>query len=284
MKLIGYACGNGAANVLCGQGPIWMQKSSYLQGMNVTWSEMLTLNEDRKGLEALGGIIDICQRLAKVTYDLTQEKEFFVTLGGDHSAAIGTWSGVASALLPKTLGLLWIDAHLDSHTFQTTPSGNIHGMPLASLLGHGDIALRHIASREPKLLPQNVCVLGVRSYEEAEKALLERLNVRVFYMDEIKERGLEAVFNEAIERIRQHTDYYGISLDLDGIDPHEAPGVGTPEPEGISMQALYQAFFKIAADPKFIAAELVEFNPNLDKNRKTEKIIADLLALLSKVK
>lgn len=277
INLIGYASGNGAGNSLCEKGPIQMQASPYLKEINARWYEILTPTSSKKGLDAEDTIAEISSRLAKISYTLTKNQQFFVTIGGDHSSAIGTWSGVAAALFPKTLGLLWIDAHLDSHTDKTTPSGNIHGMPLAALLGFGKESFTHLLSDRKKLSPENVCVIGVRSYEKEERELLEKLNVRIFYMDEIRKRGFQTIFDEAINIVSKNTDFYGISLDLDGIDPIEAPGVGTPEANGIALESLKKALEKITRDPKLVAAEIAEFNPSLDKDHKTEKIIADLL-------
>lgn len=280
IELIGYACGIGAGNPGCSQGPAHMRESPLLTPLNknLHWQAILTALEDQnKGLEALTDITKISTELAKLTATLVSQNKFFITVGGDHSSAIGTWSGVATALEPLSLGLLWIDAHLDSHTDQTTPSGNIHGMPLAALLGYGNKSLTNIMSAHPKLLPQNVCVLGVRSYEKAEQQLLEDLKVRIYYMEEIKARGLDRVLVEAHAIISHETHFFGISLDLDAINPSEAPGVGTPEEDGISQKDLLSDLKILLQDRKLIGAEIVEFNPGKDIGQKTETLIANLI-------
>ena len=279
IELIGYASGIGAGNPGCSQGPAQMQSSSLLQKLqnNLHWQTILSPANELSGLAALESIVAISKNLAKITASLVAQHQFFITLGGDHSSAIGTWSGVATALEPLSLGLLWIDAHLDSHTDKTTPSGNIHGMPLAALLGHGHSSLTSILSSKPKLLPQNVCVLGVRSFEQEEQQLLEDLKVRIFYMDEIERRGVDAVFQEAHSIISDQTQFYGVSIDLDAVSPDEAPGVGTPEANGLNQAALLSGLHYLLTDQKLIGAEIVEFNPGRDINQKTERLVASLI-------
>src|SRR5665213_879539 len=170
---------------------------------------------------------------------LLQQHKFVSVVGGDHSCAIGTWSGVYDAMHHLgDIGLIWIDAHMDSHTPETTPTNHIHGMPLACLLGYGYPTLTGVLHAAPKFKPENVCLIGVRSYEKGEAALLKHLNVRVFFMEEVQERGFEVVLAEAVQHVNQHTIGYGITLDIDAVDPLEAPGVDVPEPEGIHVKAL----------------------------------------------
>lgn len=279
IALVGYACGLGAGNSNCAQGPLHLQKSSLLTPFkdHISWQKMLEPKQQKKGLEALPVIADLAVELAKITSQLVAENHFFVTIGGDHTCAIGTWSGVATAISPLPLGLLWIDAHLDSHTTSSTPSGNIHGMPLAALLGYGDETLTQVLTTQPKLLPQNVCIIGVRSFEPAEQELLEKLKVHVFYMDEVKDKGFDVVLAKAHAIITENTPYLGLSLDLDGIDPTQAPAVGSPEANGIDVASLYKGIEKLMEDPLFIAAEIAEYNPSLDQEHKTEKLICTLI-------
>lgn len=283
LTIIGYASGIGANNPGCGLGPALVQTSAYLQGipLHLKWQEMLYPHENTRGLQAIPAITKMCGGLAKMTQQLTQNHQAFVVMGGDHSCAIGSWSGTAMGIAPQgKLGLIWIDAHLDSHTPDSTISGNVHGMPLAALLGYGDLSLTQLLSPQPKIAPENVCIIGVRSFEPPEKKLLENLKVRIYYMDEVKERGLKTIFNEALLHVKKNTAAYGISLDLDAIDPNEAPGVGTPEPGGIHAQDLMDALRQVLQDPNFLGAEIVEFNPENDVNHKTEKIIGDLIYAL----
>jgi arginase len=275
----GYASGLGAENPDCYRGPKSFQQSISLTPLanRLQWHWLHTV-QDVRGLAAMPHIAKACKQLALQVYTSVQQKKFFLTLGGDHSCAIGTWSGAAAAIAPQSLGLIWIDAHLDSHTPETSHTKNIHGMPLATLLGHGDHLLTQILLSSPKLQPENVCVIGARNYEVEEQKLLETLNVRIFHMEEIKQRSLETVFQEALILVKKNTQAYGISIDLDAIDPSETPGVGTPEPDGIHSQSLCACLSRITNDSAFIGAEIVEFNPTLDREQKTEKVIQQLLA------
>ena len=182
-------------------------------------------------------------------------------LGGDHAIASGTWRGVGRRL-GHAPGLLWIDAHLDSHTAFTTHSGNIHGMPLAALLGEGDTALTAIAG--PTLDPLRTCVVGARAWEAEELALLQRLGVRVFTMDEVRARGLAAVFCDALDIVRAGARGFGLSLDLDAIEPAALPAVTCPEVGGIDPAALVVALRRLRGCEDLVALELVEYRPDLD--------------------
>jgi arginase len=170
---------------------------------------------------------------------------------------------------------------MDSHTPETTPSGAIHGMPLAALLGYGAPELVRVAGFSPKLLPCHLCLVGVRSFEAGEAELLRRLGVRVFFMDEVKRRGLGAVMADALAIARSGSAGYGISIDLDAFNPQESPGVGTPVRDGLHHLGLDRALHGIINDPHLIALELAEFNPERDQGGRTLKLIGDLLAALS---
>ncbi len=282
IHLIGYASGIAAGDSGCGEGPMTIQKSGIAGELNkLGWQvDWATLTQPQ-AMPALAATTKLCKQLADITKNHIENKQFFTVLGGDHSCAIGTWSGVARALDKQgPLGLLWFDAHMDSHTFETTKSGNIHGMPLASLLGFGAPELTNISTAMPKLAPEHVCLIGVRSFESGEAELIQRLGVRVYFMEEIQQRGLDVVVQEALEKVKQGTAAFGISIDLDGIDPQDAPGVGTPELNGMSGVELVRSLQTLAVDPKLIAAEVVEYNPYHDKRYLTINLIHQLLFAL----
>jgi arginase len=199
-------------------------------------------------------------------------------IGGDHSCAVGTWSGAANALAKGRLGLVWYDAHMDAHTPATSPSGRLHGMPVAMLLGHGPDALTEIARRRPALAPANLCIVGVRSYEEGERALLARLGVRVIYMDEVRARGLAWATGEALAVARNGTAGFGVSIDLDAIDPGEAPGVGSPVARGFAARDLAAALEAVRNLPDLVGIEIAEYNPTLDRDGQTALVARALLA------
>jgi arginase len=213
------------------------------------------------------------------TRALTRSGDSFVVIGGDHSCAIGTWSGVADALRPSgPLGLIWIDAHMDMHVPQTTHSGAINGMPVASLLGYGPRELTSIAETGPALRAQSLCLIGARSFEAEEVEFSRRHGVRVIGMEEVHQRGIEAVWAEARTIATNGTAAFGVSLDLDVFDPADAPAVGTPEPGGLSASAFLQVWGKLIRDPKRIGLEIVEYNPLRDRGGRTLRLMTDLIA------
>ena len=162
------------------------------------------------------------------------------------------------------LGLVWIDAHLDAHTPDSSDSQVPHGMPLAALLGHGSDGMENLYGWRGKLLPTDVVVIGARSYELAEAHLLAKLGVRVMLMEEVQRRGFAACFDEARSIVKQGTVAWGLSLDLDGLDPQDAPGTGTPVESGIRLADALPALAACSEDPAFLAMELAEYNPLRD--------------------
>lgn len=286
VHLVGYASGIAGPDPKCGDGPLVMKKSPYLSALAkkniaLTWEEMIAPPKDFSHTTKLSVIAQCCEKLAKAVADIAKRKEFFTVFGGDHSSAIGTWSGAYHAIKSQgSMGLIWIDAHMDSHTPHTSRSGNIHGMPLACLLGHGMPSLTTILENDPKIKPEHVCLIGVRSFERGEAALLKELNVRIFFMEEVRQRGLAAVMQEALEIVTKNTAGFGVTIDIDSIDPMDAPGTGTREPYGIAAKDLCSALQLVAAQSGLLGCEIVEFDPALDQDHKTEKLIPHLLAAL----
>lgn len=281
VAIIGVASGLGARDHACQDGPEVLRSldffsTLYDNGVDFRWDEVIHPAAKIPPLQEIGAI---CAHLAERVAAAHNSGAFPLVVGGDHSCAIGTWSGIALAVKDRgKLGLLWIDAHMDSHTFATTPSGAIHGMPLACLLGYGEPALTDIAYPGAKLMPANVCLIGTRSFEAGEAALLEKLGVRVYGMTEIRERGFATVFDEAIRQITQNTTGFGISLDLDALDPQEEPGVGSPAPGGLFRSELSDALGTLHRNPRFLALEIVEYNPYRDRNFATAKAASELVA------
>ncbi len=206
----------------------------------------------------------------------------FIVVDGDHSSAMGVWQGTMEALHPnQRFGLMWIDAHPDLHTFSTSKTGNIHGMPLAALLNQGDPELSAIYGDGPTLEAENLVMLGLRACDAEEKRLMERLGLKYYDMTSIRQAGsFIQIFHTALADLRRRCDSYGISLDLDAIDPQDAPGVGTPVPNGLSATALCQAMQGLGEDKKFLGIEIAEYNPVLDKNQLTLHCIIELISSL----
>lgn len=286
ISIIGAACGYGAKNHGCQDGPDVLQAFGFLDqletaGIKYEWDDILHLPEDHDRT-SLSSVAIFCEGLASKVHRNILNGNFPLVLGGDHSCAIGTWSGVKSTMTEHgRLGLLWIDAHMDSHTYATSPSNAIHGMPLACLLGHGNERLTQIISPLPKLFPENVCLVGTRSFEEGEARLLQQLGVRIFFMEEIIRRGMKAVWDEALAIVQNQTSGFGISLDLDVLDPAEETGVGSPEPGGLLKSRLVEMLSTLKANPNFLAMEIVEYNPYFDTNFNTARAVCDLAAAIT---
>jgi arginase len=198
-----------------------------------------------------------------------------LVLGGDHSIALGTLGGLASVRGPGAV--LWLDAHGDLNTPQTTPSGNVHGMPLAAALGRARGSFHSEAWPLPAVDPRRVAVIGCRVLDEGEKQLIRELGLRVFTMSEIDRRGLEAVVREALDRVAGAA-FVHVSLDLDVIDPEVAPGVGTPVRGGLSYREAHLAMELVAEAGVLDALEIVEVNPILDSRNRTARLAVELAA------
>ncbi len=280
--IIGAASGYGAQNQATQDAPEVLRRFDFLgqleeSGIPYQWDGIVHL--EKPHASALDSVATICSLLAKKTKEAILEGLFPVVIGGDHSCAIGTWSGIKSAI-EGPIGLIWIDAHMDSHTFASSPSGAIHGMPLACLLGHGDEKLTSIASPGPKLEAGNVCLIGVRSYEEGEANLLSSLGVRVFAMDEIRQRGIDEVMKVAFSIVEKNTVGFGVSIDLDALDPLEEPGVGSPVPGGLLKKELASALSRYRESGCLLGVEIVEYNPYLDSKFATAHAASELIEAL----
>ena len=283
VSILGAACGRGARDERCQHGPRALRQGGLIarlrhQGIDANWGGTLPAPSSETGIPALQAVSGLCKRLAARIDDLVAEGDYFAVLGGDHACAVGTWSGAARGLGGRgPLGLIWVDAHMDAHVPETSPSGTLHGMPVACLLGHGEEALTAIAGRGPALRPEHICLIGVRSFEDGEAAFLGRLGVRVIFMEEIVRRGLDAVMDEALGIAVTGTAGFGVSIDLDALDPIEAPGVGSPVAQGLSADALISALEGPQRRSGFIGIEIAEFNPALDGGGVTARLIGDLL-------
>jgi arginase len=216
--------------------------------------------------------------LAAAVQAAVERRRLPVVLGGDHSIAIGTWGGVSRGLARQPFGLIWFDAHLDAHTFETSPSMNPHGMSAAVLLGHGDPSFLAIGGHAVR--PEHLCYIGARSYEAGEVELLRRLGVRVVLMEEVRRRGLGDVVAEAHAIANRGTIGYGITIDLDGFEPEDAPGIGLKEPNGLRRTEMLDALAKLKRDKRLKAIEIVEYIPEFDEERRTAHLVRDLLVAL----
>ncbi|ATE61382.1 ornithine--oxo-acid transaminase [Thauera sinica] len=283
LKIIGAGSALGAPHPGSAAGPDALEASGLverLQGLGIAaeWLETLKpLAAPPDGTDMAGRLAanaEFARRLADHLAAL-DPGSFPLVLGGDHAVAVGTWRGLARRA-GGAPGLVWIDAHLDSHTAGTTHSGNIHGMPLAALLGEGDPALAGIPG--PRLDPARTCIVGARAWEPEERARLDRLGVRIFDMQQVRERGLAAVFLDALAIARSGTGReggFGVSIDLDALDPQALPAVTCPEAGGIDPQALADLLLTLRGCGDFIGLEIVEYRPDLDPQGDGARWVAE---------
>ncbi len=238
-----------------------------------------TQNVGEPNARYLKQIADTCTRTSNAVCKTLEEGMIPLVLGGDHSIAVGTVSGVSEFYRRQNqkIGVIWIDAHSDINTPDTSPSGNVHGMPLAALLGLGPDLLTNIGGFAPKIAPENTVLVGVRDIDAAERANIRRAGMgEVYTMRDIDERGMRAVMEEALRAAGRGTAGYHISLDMDWIDPEDAPGVGTPVRGGATYREAHLAMEIIADHGRMVSFEIVEVNPVIDEHNRTADLAVEL--------
>ncbi|HEX8711243.1 MAG TPA: arginase [Terracidiphilus sp.] len=224
-------------------------------------------------------IAETCSRTARTVLKALSEGTTPLVLGGDHSLAAGTVSGVAEFYRRRKqkIGLLWMDAHPDINTPDTSPSGNVHGMPLAALAGLGPEPLANLFGYSPKIAPENTVLIGIRNIDAAERENLRRAGLtHVYTMRDIDERGLRTVMEEALRAAGSGTAGYHVSLDMDWIDPEDAPGVGTPVRGGATYREAHLAMEILADHGRLLSLEIVEVNPVIDEHNRTADLAVEL--------
>ncbi len=227
-------------------------------------------------LKYMEPIIGVAQRLVERVANTLAEGRLPLVLGGDHSLALGSVIGAARG---RKLGLIWLDAHGDFNTHETSPSGNIHGMPLAALCGYGAsplVTLNNSVQEGPKVDPHNIAIIGARDIDPEERRLLRSSGVAVYSMEAIDRLGINEVVHRAIEIACRSTDGIYLSLDLDGIDPMFAPGVGTPVSGGLTFREAHLAVELLAETKRLVGMDLVEVNPILDRTNMTAELAVQL--------
>jgi len=226
----------------------------------------------------LNEITATCTKLAELVVKTLEAGETPVVLGGDHSVGAGTVSGVAQFCRrqSKKIGLIWIDAHTDINTPETSPSGNVHGMPLAAIMGLGPPELANIFNFSPKVSPENCVLVGVRDIDAVEKENVRRAGIGVYTMRDIDERGMRTVMEEALRAAGRDTVGYHVSLDMDWVDPEDAPGVGTPVRGGATYREAHLAMEIIADHGRLLSFEVVEVNPVIDEHNRTADLAVEL--------
>ncbi len=264
-----------------------------LRRMGFDWEEMgdlevpavETLLPGDPDARFLKEIAKACRQAHRRVMAALEKGQIPVVLGGDHSAAAGTISGVSQYFRKRkqSLGLLWVDAHGDMNTPGTSPSGNVHGMPLAAMLGMGPRELTHIGGFAPKVRPGQTVLLGIRDIDAGEAEIIRRSGVRAFTMSEIDEKGMRRVMEEALPLLTGSTAGFHVSVDMDGVDPDYAPGVGTAVPGGLTYREIHLLAEMCASSGGVTSVEVMEVNPVIDSGNRTGRLAMEvILSLLGK--
>ena len=246
---------------------------------NINVKQAEEMHYGDKKAKYLNEIGETCKGLAEIVQRTLEEGLLPLVLGGDHSIAAGSMAGVAANFRPKekTVGYIWLDAHGDMNTPETSPSGNVHGMPLAAVMGYGAPELTELLGFKPKAEPRNVAMVGIRELDSKEKRLVKESGVHVLTMRDIDERGMREVMTEALRFASDDTAGIAVSLDMDFVDPEDAPGVGTPVRGGVTYREAHLALEMIADSRAMVCFELVEINPVIDLHNKTATLGVELV-------
>jgi arginase len=290
VSIIGAPCGFGASVAGVDLGPAAMRVAGLRRRVAALGYEVRDHGDIRmectaeppppgEKLRFLREISAVCERLAQDVKNALEGGELPIVLGGDHSVAIGSVAGVTSFHRQRgqSVGLIWFDAHADMNTPETSPSGNIHGMPLAALLGYGAPELTGIEGFSPKLDPRFCAHIGARDVDPGERELIRKLGIRFFTMREIDERGMSACVDEAIRIASKADAGYHVTLDVDALDPGDAPGSGTVVRGGLTYREAHLAMEKIAEAGGALSLEVVEINTALDINNRTAELGVELI-------
>jgi arginase len=232
-----------------------------------------------KRAKYLNEIAETCRGLAEMTERTLAEGFVPVVLGGDHSIAVGSFSGVSNYFRgqSKRVGYLWLDAHGDMNTPESSPSGNVHGMPLAAIMGYGAPELVDLLGFKPKAEPGNIVIVGARDLDAQERKIVKKSGIHVFTMRDIDERGMREVMSDALKYAMDDTAGVAVSLDMDFVDPADAPGVGTPVRGGVTYREAHLAMEMIADTESMVSLEVVEINPILDEHNRTALLGVELV-------
>lgn len=245
---------------------------------NISVKQAEEMSYGEKRAKYIAEIADACTELGNTVQKSLEEGYLPLVLGGDHSIAVGSISGLSAHFRKdkKTIGCIWLDAHSDMNTPETSPSGNVHGMPLSAIMGYGTEELDDLFGFKPKIEPQNVVLVGVRDLDAHEKKFIKKLGVKAFTMREIDERGMREVMSDALKYAMDDTDGIAVSLDMDFVDPSDAPGVGTPVRGGVTYREAHLAMEMIADSEAMVSMEIVEINPVIDEHNRTALLAVEL--------
>lgn len=246
-------------------------------------SEITKEENNLPNLKNLNSVIATCDAIASHAFHILQKKETPLFIAGDHSAVMGSISASSEYMWTtrgEDIGLIWIDAHPDINTDQTTVTGNIHGMPVAALLGLGETSLTNFLSERPKLKPENIVMLGLRDIDPPEQIILDKHHIRYYTYTQICERGLDVCLKETIDAL-SHLSSIHMSFDIDSMNPEIMPGVSVPVPDGFTAQEVRQMFQTLLPALPFLSYDIVEYNHIHDKNDITADFLYELVKIIT---
>lgn len=294
IDIIGYDSGWGCQDYRCEDGPYKIPADSLLYklrsaGVTPHYHPPMGLKflGDHEKLktkeETLPLVVTGLRRLCQQVKQSIENGGRPVVIGGDHTSAIGTWAGaVAATNSHQRFGLIWIDAHLDSHTYDTSWQGKWggwwHGQPVSALTGQGLPELISIGGRAQKISPEHISIIGPHNFEPAEQEFVVKNKIRVYFLDEVKRRGFKAIFEESLQRATTGTEGFGITIDLDAFQPSDAPGVGAAENDGLAVADVLPIIKSVGLHPAFRALEVAEYNPHKDIDHKTARLAENIIA------
>ena len=246
---------------------------------NISVKQPEEMSYGEKRAKYLHEIAETCKDLGEAIEKSLGEGYFPLILGGDHSIAAGAAAGVASFFRKekKDIGYIWLDAHGDMNTPESSPSGNVHGMPLASIMGYGPPELTELMGFKPKAEPGNIVIVGARDLDAQERKIVKKSGIHVFTMRDIDERGMREVMSDALKYAMDDTGGIAVSLDMDFVDPSDAPGVGTPVRGGVTYREAHLAMEMIADSDSMASLEVVEINPVIDEHNRTALLGVELI-------
>lgn len=287
--VIGVPLDHGASKRGASGGPAAIRRCNLIEGLealDIEVSDAGDLSVPKTPLSSKGklknaaAIHKVCADLEKHTYEAVANGSVPITLGGDHSLAVGSVSGVSRAFRDKgrKIGLIWVDAHADINTPESSPTGNVHGMPLAHLLGMGHRDFARLGGFAPKVDPRNVVLIGIRDVDKAEAVNIRQSGIRVFSMQEIDRYGMGVVTEQAIDMANDGTAGFHLSFDIDSVDPGNAPGTGTTKRGGLTYRESHLLMELAADSERIVGLDLVEVNPLEDTQNATAVLAAELIA------
>jgi arginase len=286
--IIGVPLDYGASKRGASGGPAAIRRANLIEGLEALDLEVTDAGDlpvpkvaasSTGKLKNAAAILKVCAGLEKQTYEAVANASVPLILGGDHSLAVGSVSGVAHALRDKgrKVGLIWVDAHADMNTPETSPTGNVHGMPLAHLLGMGHKDFARLGGFAPKIDPRNMVLIGIRDVDRAEAVNIRKSGIRVFSMQEIDRYGMGVVTEQAIDMASDGTAGFHVSFDIDSVDPGNAPGTGTIKRGGLTYRESHLFMELVADSERMVGLDLVEVNPLEDTQNATAVLASELI-------